>query len=486
MGKEEDDEQRIPLLGCQTKPKFMVNESITLRETPRLDSEHTGKILREGTEVEALDIVTVSGDDESHWDHLPVDYLCFVLVEDGWAMSRNPVTDQAILSPVLMDTSEPNSTRFQLRAFFSGRYYEMGITAIIILNAMFIWAEIDHPDVLPTRAWWIINVFFSVFYTVEITTKLVAFGPALFFESPWNVFDFVITAVTVLSDLAPLVVAAGTAKKIRKVCPVIRLLRLLRLANMFQGLRTLMRSFTSSLSALVWIAVFIIIWFFICACLTTVFMGREEFFPDSAASTPAEAQRLRKAFHSVPFSMYTLFEVMTIEGWIDVVRPIVLTQPLLLLFFFVFVFVAGFFLLNLVTAVVVDRTVQAQEEDHQAREAAANDQNQVLIYNLMTQMKAQNQEKDIIRRADLNKLLEEPEVVSQLKKVDWDPELAVDICASIDKRSSGEIDLLQLQKEISSAARPLDTMRLVRFQADLAQRLERQEKMLEQLLDAKK
>merc|ERR1719343_1122641 len=60
--------------------------------------------------------------------------------------------------------------------------------------------------------------------------------------------------------------------------------------------------------------------------------------------------------------MFTLFEVMTLDSWSGNVRPMLHTRFHVVLFFVVFIITTAFFLLNLVTAVVVDRTVAAQEE----------------------------------------------------------------------------------------------------------------------------
>jgi len=474
---DETDETK-PLL---QKLCFNVQSSIALRESPKLDAERTGEVLLAGDSIVAHDIVTVSGDEETHWDHIPLDEPCFIDIGDerGWALNKNLAKETFTLMQIRDDDTTIGTYRGTLRAGFQTRAYDLIIAGIIILNALAIWAEIDHADQMPKWFWAVTNSLWGVIYVIEISMKIFAFGWH-FFGSKWNVFDFIVTGVTILSD-----VLASLLPTLSTLAPVFRLLRLLRLTNVFAGLRTLMVSFTSSLGALMWISVFIGIWFFISGCLTTVLIGRKEFFPDTMCKN---APHLRALFKDVPQSMYTLWEVMSMEGWIEVVRPISMSSPVLVSFFFLFIFVSGFFLMNLVTAVVVDRTLAAQQAEEDACSAMDQDENVATIYNLMKKFQSRNEGKELVSRKDLGNWLKDSEVNDSLKQVDWDPELAERICSVIDRENTGNVTLPELQQEINNTSRTLDTMSLVRAVAELASKMERQEQLLQRLVpgDVKK
>merc|ERR1719217_581956 len=162
----------------------------------------------------------------------------------------------------------------------------------------------------------------------------------------------------------------GDSSGLSAVIPVLRLLRLLRIARLFSQLRLLLSSLIGSMGPLSWIALFIVLWFYICACLTTVFIGRPDMLKDSEVEN---APKLRALFKNIRTSMYTLFEVMMMEGWIEVVRPLVGHRPFLVLFFLLFVFLSAFFLLNLVTSVVVDRTLRAHDSEEAKHELVEED-----------------------------------------------------------------------------------------------------------------
>merc|ERR1719389_878948 len=140
------------------------------------------------------------------------------------------------------------------------------------------------------------------------------------------------------------------------------------------------------------------LWFYICACVCTVFMGRKQWLPNS--STPG-AQDLRNKFDNIPISMYTLFEVMTLEGWTDVARPLLGSRPMMIIFFMLFVFTSAFFLLNLVTAVVVDRTMTSQAQAEDSSLFVKEDERERQITKLHLALKERNGGQDRIRRKDL-------------------------------------------------------------------------------------
>merc|ERR1719473_1844815 len=119
-----------------------------------------------------------------------------------------------------------------------------------------------------------------------------------------------------------------------------------------------------SLKALLWIFILAAIWYFLCACVATVFIGRREWLPNEKGDGVSKEviAELRDRFKTIWLSMFALFEVMTLEGWTDYVRPMLASRPDMVLFFLTFIFVSAFFLLNLVTAVVVDRTLEAQSQ----------------------------------------------------------------------------------------------------------------------------
>merc|ERR1719420_611805 len=69
-------------------------------------------------------------------------------------------------------------------------------------------------------------------------------------------------------------------------------------------------------------------------------------------------------FSTVPRSMYTLFQVLTLESWsMAIVRPVLTKKPGLVIFFIMFLFITTFGLLNVVVGVIVENTLEASRSN---------------------------------------------------------------------------------------------------------------------------
>ena len=76
-------------------------------------------------------------------------------------------------------------------------------------------------------------------------------------------------------------------------------------------------------------------------------------------------------FGSLGASLYTLFQIMTLESWsMGIVRPVMEVYPTAWLFFLPFILVTSFTVLNLFIGIVVD-AMQSQHEEERAAELAA-------------------------------------------------------------------------------------------------------------------
>jgi voltage-gated sodium channel len=73
-------------------------------------------------------------------------------------------------------------------------------------------------------------------------------------------------------------------------------------------------------------------------------------------------------FGSLGASMFSLFQIMTLEGWADIAREIMQRHPYAWLFFVVFILLATFTVLNLFIAIIVN----AMQAQHEGAQAAAN------------------------------------------------------------------------------------------------------------------
>lgn len=173
-------------------------------------------------------------------------------------------------------------------------------------------------------------------FVCEISCKLIAVGPR-FFRSGWNIFDFVVVAVS-------LVPASGASSALR----AIRALRILRLVSAFPQMRRVVAAVFAAVPGMISIIALLGLVFYIAAVMATSMFGEKfpEWFGDLGASA------------------YTLFQIMTLESWsMGIVRPVMEVYPWAWAFFVPFIVLSAFTVLNLFLAVIVDSMQAIQRRD---------------------------------------------------------------------------------------------------------------------------
>ncbi len=187
-----------------------------------------------------------------------------------------------------------------------------------------------------------------VIFTIEIALKLFAFGPR-FFRSGWNVFDFVIVAIS----LVP-------AAHIFSVLRALRILRALRLLSVIPQLRTVVGALLGAVPGMSAIIGVLVLVFYVAGVIATKLFGPQ--FPDW--------------FGSVGASMYTLFQIMTLESWsMGIVRPVMEAYPWAWAFFVPFIIITSFAVLNLFIALIVNSMQVLQSAENENRPEPARQLN---------------------------------------------------------------------------------------------------------------
>ena len=214
------------------------------------------------------------------------------------------------------------------------------IIALISVNAITLGLEtsatvMDHYG----TALRLFDHFVLAVFVVEIGAKLFAFRLG-FFRSAWNLFDFVIVAIALIPASGPLAVLRA-----------LRVLRVLRLISGVPRLRFVVEALLQAVPGISSIAVLMLLLFYIFAVMSTSLFGPA--FPDW--------------FGSVGASMYTLFQIMTLESWsMGIVRPVMEAFPYAWAFFIPFILIATFTMLNLFIGIIVDTMQTMHDADHVA------------------------------------------------------------------------------------------------------------------------
>jgi voltage-gated sodium channel len=140
------------------------------------------------------------------------------------------------------------------------------------------------------------------------------------------------------------IVPAGSAFAVLRA---LRVLRVLRLVSLVPSMRGVVGALLKALPGMASIIGLLGLVLYVSAVMATKLFG---------AIAPEH-------FGNLGASLFTLFQVMTVEGWPDIARGVMARSPYAWIFFVVYLLIATFMVLNLFIAVVVNAMQSKVTED---------------------------------------------------------------------------------------------------------------------------
>ncbi|UYN98708.1 MAG: ion transporter [Devosia sp.] len=246
--------------------------------------------------------------------------------------------------------------RQRLKEPLTSKTWEQAIVAIIVVNSIILGLETDAGIM---AAWGpvlhALDAVILAIFVIEIALRIYAFGPA-FFRDPWSLFDFAVVTIA-------LVPASGPFQVLR----ALRILRALRLVSVLPSLRRVVGGLIAALPGMSSIVVLMAMLFYVAAVMATNLFGTS--FPDW--------------FGSLGASLYTLFQVMTLESWsMGIVRPVMEAYPLAWAFFVPFILLSTYAVLNLFIGVIVSAMQEETEATAVADRQALHEDSATIISEL--------------------------------------------------------------------------------------------------------
>ena len=221
----------------------------------------------------------------------------------------------------------------------SGRFQGF-IFAVIVANAVVL--GLDTYDEVARDAGGTLRTLNDVFigiFVVEMAIRIAAYGrrPWDFFREGWNVFDF----ITVFAAFAPGVRENATLLRLA------RLLRVVRVVSVLPDLRVLIAGMGKALPPIGSMAVLALLLIFVYGMIGWELFGEE--IPDR--------------WGNIGEAMLTLFTVLTLEGWNDVLDQAREVHPNSWIFFISFVLLASFLLINILIAIIINSVEEARSAE---------------------------------------------------------------------------------------------------------------------------
>ena len=229
----------------------------------------------------------------------------------------------------------------------SSNTFDWIITGVILLQAFALAIEATPAilsigkdvELLEAGTFSIIQSLVIAVFIVEAALRLIALypRPQRYFKDPWNCFDFAIIVLSVIP----------ISGQFSTIARLVRLLRITRLVTKSNELRAIVSTLVRSIPSIFNILILLSILFFIYAIV-----GHHLF-------KNADPEH----WSSFPTSLITLFQIITLEGWVNIMEPIVTGLGLIYWVYFAsFIVIGTFIIINLFISVIVRKSEEAYKQ----------------------------------------------------------------------------------------------------------------------------
>lgn len=248
------------------------------------------------------------------------------------------------------------SLQQQVASWLEKSWVQRTLLSLILLNAVILGLE-TVPTVMAQAGGplMLLDKLILAVFVLEIALRIFAYRGA-FFKDAWSLFDFTVVAIALVPASGPFAVLRA-----------LRVLRVLRVLTFVPSMKKIVGALVQSLNGMLSIAMVLGLVYYVAAVMATKLFG--DAFPEW--------------FGNIGRTLYTLFQIMTLESWsMGISRPVMEQFPYAWAFFVPFILIATFTMLNLFIAVIVNAVQSMHDEEHKEE----IDAKQQLQHDLVSQM----------------------------------------------------------------------------------------------------
>ena len=227
-----------------------------------------------------------------------------------------------------------NNMLFKLK---ESSIFQFTVIFIIILNAITIGVSTYNLDNFITNIIIILDYSITIFFVIEIVIRFIGEqNKKNFFKSGWNIFDTII----VLISLIPIPNNSSFL-----LLRLLRIFRVLRIISVVPELKKIIEALLSSIKRVFYIGLLLFIILYIYATIGSILFSSD----------------MPERWSNVGISMITLFQVLTLSSWEQVMLPLQNIYWWTWIYFFSFIIICGITMLNLLIAVLVDVVINQKK-----------------------------------------------------------------------------------------------------------------------------
>ena len=217
------------------------------------------------------------------------------------------------------------------------RIFQFVVISIIILNAITIGVNTYDLSDLTKKLINYLDYSITVFFVIEIIIRFIGEpNKKDFFKSGWNIFDSTI----VLISLIPIPNNSSFL-----LLRLLRVFRVLRIISVIPELKKIIEALLNSVKRVFYVSLLLFIILYIYATIGSILFSED----------------IPERWSDLGVSMITLFQVLTLSSWEQVMLPLQDIYWWAWVYFFSFIIICGITMLNLLIAVLVDVVINQKK-----------------------------------------------------------------------------------------------------------------------------
>jgi voltage-gated sodium channel len=227
-----------------------------------------------------------------------------------------------------------NSALYKIK---ESRIFQFIVISIIILNAITIGVNTYDLSDLTKKLINYLDYSITVFFVIEIIIRFIGEpNKKDFFKSGWNIFDSTI----VLISLIPIPNNSSFL-----LLRLLRVFRVLRIISVIPELKKIIEALLNSVKRVFYVSLLLFIILYIYATIGSILFSED----------------IPERWSDLGVSMITLFQVLTLSSWEQVMLPLQDIYWWAWIYFFSFIIICGITMLNLLIAVLVDVVINQKK-----------------------------------------------------------------------------------------------------------------------------
>lgn len=272
------------------------------------------------------------------------------------------------------------------------------VSFAIILNAFVLGFEMDWEQEFQTTFLILNHVFTGIFF-VEFCCRQICEGPRRYFVDSANLLDFVLVFLAVVELWIIPLVGVGVQMDTRsmsvlRILRLLRLVRVLRVFKIFKELTIMVDGMSKTKAIIFWGSIFLLVIVYMFAMTSTMMFGNAYVCDDPTRRLSDESSQLRylsgtdnekenctayyqfdeyfytqeQLFGTLAKSMSTLYMCLFEGCGFDVIRPMIHTSPITMIYWYLFIFLTSFGILNVILGLFCETVItSALEQDKQLK-----------------------------------------------------------------------------------------------------------------------